>query len=199
MPKRIYDWATIQCFHDAGHGFVDCQKKFGFTHSAWIKAIARGELRSMDPIVKGDRRRKYDWAEIQAFYDQGNSVRTCSLYFGFTIATWEKARKRGEVRSRPATGYSLERLLGSPSTSRITIKRKLLKLGILVNRCEVCGISEWLDRPLACHVDHINGEKDDHRVENLRMLCPNCHSQTETYGGKNMKRRRSLHDRLAAV
>jgi 5-methylcytosine-specific restriction endonuclease McrA len=38
------------------------------------------------------------------------------------------------------------------------------------------------------HLDHINGVRDDHRLENLRMLCPNCHSQTPTYGGRNAKR-----------
>jgi hypothetical protein len=44
------------------------------------------------------------------------------------------------------------------------------------------------------HIDHINGVRDDHRLENLRMLRPNCHSQTPTYGGKNNKRQRGLHE-----
>jgi 5-methylcytosine-specific restriction endonuclease McrA len=39
-------------------------------------------------------------------------------------------------------------------------------------------------------IDHINGIGNDHRLENLRMLCPNCHSQTATYGGRNLRRRR---------
>jgi 5-methylcytosine-specific restriction endonuclease McrA len=44
------------------------------------------------------------------------------------------------------------------------------------------------------HIDHINGVRDDHRLENLRMLCPNCHSQTSTYGGRDVKRRRRLQE-----
>lgn len=196
MPKRLYDWAVVQRFHDEGHGFVECQKRFGFSHTAWVKAIKRGRLLST-PADFRDRRRKYDWAEIQTYYDEGHSYRACSFRFGFCAASWTKAVQRGEIKPRKP-GTPLHILLQS-STSRVTIKRKLLRLGILVNRCEVCGISEWLGQALSCHVDHINGEKDDHRVENLRMLCPNCHSQTETYGGKNMKRRRSLQGGSSAV
>jgi len=45
-------------------------------------------------------------------------------------------------------------------------------------------------RALSIHLDHINGAGDDYRLDNLRMLCPNCHSQTETYGGRNIRQRR---------
>ncbi len=70
----MWDWALIQRYHDEGHGFVDCQRKFGFSHTAWVKAIKRGELRSAPSLFR-DRRRKYDWAIVQAFYDEGHSYR----------------------------------------------------------------------------------------------------------------------------
>lgn len=57
--------------------------------------------------------------------------------------------------------------------------------GPLPNVCGGCGISEWRASPLALHLDHVNGIGDDHRLQNLRFLCPNCHSQTETYCGRN--------------
>ena len=67
------------------------------------------------------------------------------------------------------------------------VKRILLSENIIENKCEECGISEWQGKKLVCHLDHINGDCHDHRLDNLRMLCPNCHSQTETYAGKNSR------------
>jgi len=67
------------------------------------------------------------------------------------------------------------------------LKVKLLKSGQLKNECSICGISSWNGQKLVCELDHINGKRTDHRLENLRMLCPNCHSQTETFRAKNIK------------
>jgi len=55
-------------------------------------------------------------------------------------------------------------------------------------KCNYCGNDgEYNGKPLSLHLDHINGINDDNRLDNLRFLCPNCHSQTETYGGKSNK------------
>ncbi len=194
--RRIHDWKAVQEYHDKGHGFVECQKRFGFTHTAWIKAIKRGELRTK-PSLFPDRRRKYDWSEIQAYYDEGNSYAQCRERFGFNALSWYKARQRGELRTRPAA-MPLEDLLVA-RRSRRHVKVRLLRAGILENRCEECGLSEWRGRPLSVHIDHINGVRDDHRLENLRMLCPNCHSQTDTYGARNKRRRRILQDQGRTV
>jgi hypothetical protein len=67
------------------------------------------------------------------------------------------------------------------------LKRRLISSGLLRAACYECGISEWRGRKLALHLDHVNGVGDDHRLENLRLLCPNCHSQTETYCGRNKR------------
>ena len=53
--------------------------------------------------------------------------------------------------------------------------------------CSECGISEWNGKPIVLQLDHINGERHDNRIENLRLLCPNCHSQTHTFAGRNKK------------
>ncbi len=65
------------------------------------------------------------------------------------------------------------------------LKRRLIEAGLLNQRCSRCELKSWLDEPISLHLDHINGSRNDHRLENLRLLCPNCHSQTPTYCGKN--------------
>lgn len=114
------------------------------------------------------------------------------LRFGFFAGTWDKAVKRGDVRPR-SCGRPITELLDAGG-SRTHIKHRLLRAGLLQNRCSECGITEWLGEPLTVQIDHINGLNDDYRLENLRMLCPNCHSQTDTYGQRNSKRRQRLQD-----
>jgi hypothetical protein len=65
------------------------------------------------------------------------------------------------------------------------LKLRLIEEGIFKNACFICGISEWQGKQLSLHMDHINGNNTDNRLENLRLLCPNCHSLTDTYCGKN--------------
>ena len=53
-------------------------------------------------------------------------------------------------------------------------------------KCSCCAISEWNDRPLTLQIDHIDGNTQNNMMENLRYLCPNCHTQTDTWGSKNI-------------
>lgn len=69
--------------------------------------------------------------------------------------------------------------------TRAVVRKYILKNKLLDYKCSCCGISEWQGKELSLELDHINGINNDHRLENLRFLCPNCHSQTVTYGSKN--------------
>lgn len=68
------------------------------------------------------------------------------------------------------------------------LRIRLLKEGIKKAECENCKNHEWMGYPISLELDHINGDSKDHRIENLRILCPNCHAQTDTYRGKNIGR-----------
>ena len=130
---------------------------------------------------------RYDWQVVQDYYDEGHSVRQCVQHFGFSSASWHKAVQRGAIVARP-TAMSLEELLQiDQPRGRHHIKRRLIAAGIKHNRCEDCGISTWRDQPLSLALHHVNGEKHDNRLENLRLLCPNCHSQTPNFGTKNRR------------
>lgn len=66
------------------------------------------------------------------------------------------------------------------------LKKRLMREGVFSScKCAICGLRGWLGKKISLHLDHINGINNDHRLENLRLLCPNCHSQTSTYAGKN--------------
>lgn len=134
--------------------------------------------------------RRYDWAAVQKAHDAGLSARECCVKFGFSSSAWYQAIERGALIPRP-TGTPIEELLvaGRPR-GRDHLKRRLLKAGLKEERCERCGLNTWRDEPLRVTLHHINGDGYDNRLENLEFLCPNCHSQTSTYGGRNGHRRK---------
>src|SRR6185312_5398885 len=123
MGAKHIDWKIVQQFVDEGNGLTASQKRFGFSHTAWVKALKRGELVVPRPpgAVYRDRRRKYDWAAVQRFYDDGNSYLACCAVFGFCAASWTKAVRRGELHAR-ARRLTIEQLFERPRAST-TVKR----------------------------------------------------------------------------
>jgi hypothetical protein len=104
----------------------------------------------------------------------------------FTGRGWSKGKK---LDTPSPTLQTLESILVAESTYTNTnrLKNRLLNNGIFERRCMRCNLTKWLEQPIPIELDHINGDRQDHRLENLRLLCPNCHALTETYRGKNKK------------
>lgn len=81
-----------------------------------------------------------------------------------------------KIREKIASGYLL-----TEGEARYIVKLDSR------NMCAICAISQWQDKPLTLHLDHIDGNHRNNSIENLRMICPNCHSQTDTYCNANIK------------
>lgn len=105
----------------------------------------------------------------------------------FTGMGWRKGQSTPVTPPLPLSRVLVE---DSPvSTSHV--RKRLLRHGVKEHRCELCKLTRWRDRAIPLELDHINGVNDDHRLENLRVVCPNCHAQTDTYRARNAKRSRS--------
>jgi 5-methylcytosine-specific restriction endonuclease McrA len=85
------------------------------------------------------------------------------------------------------------------SLSSSNVKALVYRLGLKENKCEICGISEWLGNKINCEIHHINGDSTDNRIENLQILCPNCHSQTDNFRSRNRKTVLSAQEEILEV
>jgi hypothetical protein len=165
---------------------------YGFTQAEIVagtglaKSTVAYHMRNLGRPADQRFNRRYDWDEVQRFYDEGHSITRCMERFGFSRGTFNDARLRGAVVTRPQA-MPVERLL-SGRRDRKHVKRRLVRLGLKENRCETCGISEWRGAPLVMALHHVNGDRHDNCLENLQLLCPNCHSQTENFAGRNVRR-----------
>jgi 5-methylcytosine-specific restriction endonuclease McrA len=160
------------------------QAQIGRTLGVTKGTVAYHARRVVEPDPRF--RRRYDWQLVQAYYDDGHSVNDCVARFGFSKQTWHAARNRGDITTRPH-GMPIEQLLAAPR-NRSHLKKRLTRAGLLPSDCQDCGLGEWRGRPLALELHHINGDGKDNRLENLALLCPNCHSQTDSWGGRNTGR-----------
>lgn len=102
----------------------------------------------------------------------------------FTGKAWNQGLKYKVVVPAKSLQEILKENTPYPSYK---LKLRLIKEGLKEEKCECCGNTEWLGQPIKLELHHINGNHNDNRLENLQLLCPNCHAYTDNYRGKNIK------------
>lgn len=101
---------------------------------------------------------------------------------------FDGSKKKAIANARRTIPLEIAMVENSTYT-RKPLKARLLKLGFIQNKCEICGLDGvWNGKPLVMRLDHKNGVRNDNRRTNLRMVCPNCDSQLDTFSGLNRKR-----------
>lgn len=120
-----------------------------------------------------------------------NAIKTYNLDTShFTGQGWNVG-----MRFRPQPELKLSEILTVDSNYQsYKLKKRLLKEGIKSIVCEECGLTEWRGQPIPLELHHINGVNSDNRLENIKLLCPNCHALTETYRGLNKSAHRETGD-----
>ena len=129
--------------------------------------------------------------ELIASYDELKHLgRIAEKYQVPSISIWRRCKKLGLEFKNGGTNHaqiSMHEILAGKHGyyPRHKLKKRIIKENILEYTCAECSNNTWRGKPISLHLDHINGIPTDHRLENLRFMCPNCHSQTVTYCGKN--------------
>lgn len=140
---------------------------------------------------------EFDKTVIEACKTEPTMAKACAklgLYFStfkrnaVRLKVYEPNQAgKGITRKTARTAIPLQEIIDGKHSYYKThyLKLRLYKDGIKKNECEVCGLNEWQGKIIQCHLDHIDGNRFNHCLENLRIICPNCHSQTDSFAGKN--------------
>lgn len=140
-------------------------------------------------LIKNSRR----WKDVFDFFRMTNKggnfvtlkerVDLLGLDFSHFLSRTDSS---GAARALNKDEFKTKCLIENCETARNVIKKYLIRFNLIPYKCEKCSNSGlWENELLSLHLEHKNGVSNDNRIENICFLCPNCHSQTDTYSGKN--------------
>ena len=141
---------------------------------------------------------KIDETEFKEVVSNSITMAQASIKLGLHFNTFKRIAVSLGVYNPNPSGKGLKKDMSSksipldeilsgehPSYQTYKLKNRMLKEKILENKCSECGIIEWNGKQINLELDHIDGVRGNHKLNNLRLLCPNCHSHTDTYRNKN--------------
>lgn len=126
---------------------------------------------------------------------QGNNSSTLKKILNENQIDYSHFTGRARKYTRKKTASIQDYLNNKIKITSAKLKEKLIAEGLKENRCEICGISEWQGKPITCQLHHKDGNNQNNCLENLQILCPNCHSQTENYCGQANKNKKAYYCR----
>lgn len=138
----------------------------------------------------------------EVLFKLGYSVQGNSWGFSLVRKRMDELKlTHNSFKGKSTLGKSVERIIDpnklfkeNSKHNRTVLRRYILNHELIPYKCAICGAIEWQGKTLSLELDHINGINNDNRLENLRFLCPNCHSQTTTYGSRNQQLNSSEYD-----
>lgn len=142
--------------------------------------------------MKQKHKNKITDEELIEEYNKNPILGKLSVHFNLPDVTiWRRCKKLGlnfKNGGRNIPKFNLQDILEGkhPQYPTVKLKRRLIKENIIKYECSICNLYEWRGKPLVLELDHIDGNNHNHKIGNLRLLCPNCHSQTDTYCGRNI-------------
>ena len=165
MASRIYDYTPdqLQKLLDESNGYADVLRKLKMnSHGANPSTLKR--------IIS-----EYKLDETKLNENRHNLFTRCSEY-----------------ANKVNVKYLLEDILNGkhPGYHSSKLLERLIEAGYKEEKCECCGIISWMDKSISFHLHHKDGDHDNNQLDNLQVLCPNCHSQTDTFAGKNVNKKK---------
>jgi Homeodomain-like domain len=157
--------ALVGRLRASGLSYTAISRRLGIS-----KATVAYHARRLGVAARDESARRYDWNEVQKAIDAGATVDQLIETFGFARASYGKAVRRGAIVPRQTVTPLEELLVKGKRRNRCHLKQRLIKAGLKENRCERCGITEWMGAPLSMELHHVNGDGNDNRLENLKLL-----------------------------
>lgn len=205
MTQQKIDWPSVSVVEGmvSRLGYRGTGRELGVTDNSVRKHLLRRgyEIKSSNRHGTRPARSRVRTVSDEEFicvYDNSRTMGEMLKSFGYTRGKAD-GRASSQLRSRilemgliPKDGrkgvQENRRMPIELLKERANVRRRIIFDGLLPYKCDICGLDpEWQDKPLEMRLDHINGIHNDHRLKNMRFVCPNCDSQLPTFAGRNKK------------